>query len=54
VDVVSGVDQPIEDGLGDDGVGEQRIPVDGGTVGGEDEASSGAFGDQLVAMPNSA
>ena len=34
--------------FGDDGVGEQRIPVGGGAVGGEDEAAVGAFGDQLV------
>ena len=27
-DLVAGVDQPVEQGLGDDGVGEQRIPVD--------------------------
>src|SRR3954466_6307648 len=28
VDVVGGVDEPVKDGLGDDGVGEQGIPVD--------------------------
>ena len=37
VDVVGGVDQSVEDGLGDDGVGEQLIPVFGSTVGGEHE-----------------
>jgi len=24
---VAGVDEPVEQGLGDDGVGEQRVPV---------------------------
>ena len=30
------------------GVGEQRIPVDGGPVGGEDQGAVLSFGDQLV------
>jgi hypothetical protein len=52
--MVGGVDDAVEDGFGDDGVGEQRIPVDGGAVGGEDQRAVLSFGDQLVAMPNSA
>jgi pimeloyl-ACP methyl ester carboxylesterase len=45
---VGGVDEPVEDGLGDDGVGEPRIPVFGAAVGGEHEGPPGAFGEQLV------
>ena len=37
VDGVGGVDEAVEDGLGDDGVGEEWIPVFGSAVGGEDE-----------------
>ena len=42
------VDQSVEQGLGDDGVGEQRIPVDRGAVRGQDQGASGAFVDQFV------
>jgi hypothetical protein len=45
---VAGVDEPVEQGLGDDGVGKQWIPVGRGPVGGEDRRPAGAFGDQLV------
>ena len=54
MEVVGGVDDAVEDGLGDDGVGEQRIPVDGGAVGGEYQRAALSFGDQLVAMPSAA
>src|SRR5579875_3492496 len=46
--LVAGVDEPVREGLGDDGVGEQRVPVGGGSVGGEDQRAAGPFGDQLV------
>jgi len=36
-DLVAGVDEPVEQGLGDDRVGEQGVPVGGRPVGGEDE-----------------
>ena len=42
------VDQPVEEGFGDDGVGEQRVPVGGRPVAGQDERAAGSFGDQLV------
>ena len=47
-DVVGGVDDPVEDGLGDDRVGEQRVPVGGSPVRGENDGPAGAFGDQFV------
>jgi hypothetical protein len=34
-DLVAGVDEPVQEGLGDDGVGEQRVPVGRGSVGGQ-------------------
>jgi hypothetical protein len=47
--VVRGVDEPIEHALGDDCVGEQRIPVNGRAVRGEDQRPAGlSFGDELV------
>jgi hypothetical protein len=46
--LVAVVDQSVEQGLGDDRVGEQRIPVDRGAVGGQDQRPAGAFVDQLV------
>lgn len=48
VDVVGGVDESVEHGLGDDRVGEQRIPVFGSTVGGEHQRPAGTFGDEFV------
>ena len=48
VDGVCGVDQPIENRLGDDGVREERIPVFGPPVGGEDERSPGSLGYEFV------
>ena len=48
-DVVGAVDQPIEGALGEDRVGEERIPVAGGAVGGgDDRAGAGAGADELV------
>jgi len=47
-DLVTGVDEPVEQGLGDDRVGEQRVPVGGRPVAGQDERAPGPFGDQLV------
>ncbi|SRR5260370_998378 len=52
--LVAGVDDPVEEGFGDDGVGEQGVPVGGCPVGCEDQGFPGALGDQLVAMPKSA
>ena len=40
--VVAGVDDPVQDGLADHGVGEERIPVGGGAVGGQHQRVSGA------------
>ena len=37
VDGVGGVDETVENALGDDGVGEERVPVFGPPVGCEDE-----------------
>ncbi len=48
VDGVRGVDEPVENALGDDGVGEERIPVFGSSVRGQDERSAGSFGDEFV------
>ena len=48
MDVVGGVDEAVEDGFGDDGVREERIPVFGAAVGGDDDGSVGAFGDEFV------
>ncbi len=47
---MAGVDQSVEQRFGDDGVGEQRVPVFGGAVAGEDErfGGDGAVGDQVV------
>jgi len=45
---VGGVDETVKDGLGDDGVREERIPVNGLTVGSEDERPAGSFGDKFV------
>jgi hypothetical protein len=45
---VAGIDEPVEQGLGDDRVGEQGVPVGGCPVAGQDEGPAGAFGDQLV------
>ena len=47
---MAGVDQPVEQRFGDDGVGEQVVPVLGRAVGGQDEWSAvdGSVGDQLV------
>lgn len=36
-DVVAGVDEPVQQGFGDDGVGEQGIPVGRGSVAGQDQ-----------------
>ena len=47
-DLVAGVDEPVEQGLGDDRVGEQRIPVGGRPVGGQDQRAAGPLGDQLI------
>src|SRR6476659_4406920 len=47
-DLVAGVDEPVEQGFGDDRVGEQRVPVGRSAVGGQDERAAGSFGDQLV------
>ena len=47
-DLVAGVDEPVEQGFGDDRVGEQRVPVGGRPVGGQDERAAGPLGDQLV------
>ena len=49
-DLVAGVDQSVQQRFGHDGVGEQRIPVLGSAVAGQDEgfASDGPIGDQIV------
>src|SRR5258708_1572266 len=47
-DLVAVVDDPVEEGFGNDGVGEQRVPVLGCPVRGEHERSAGAFGDELI------
>lgn len=47
-DLVAVVDEPVEQRFGDDGVGEQRIPVDRRSVAGQDQRPAGSFGDQLV------
>src|SRR5256885_10397833 len=47
-DLVTGVDQPVEQGLGDDRGGEQRVPVGGRPVGCQDQRAAGPLGDQLV------
>jgi DDE superfamily endonuclease len=49
-DLVAGVDEPVEQGLGDDGVREQRVPVGRVAVRGGDQRSAGlgGFADQLV------
>jgi hypothetical protein len=45
---VAVVDDPVEEGFGDDGVGEQRVPVLRRPVRGEHERAAGPFGDELV------
>lgn len=49
-DLVTGVDQPVQQRLGDDEVGELAIPIDRGAVGGEQQAApcGGSGGDELV------
>ncbi len=49
-DLVAGVDQPVEQRFGDDGVREQRVPVFGCPVAGQDQGfgGDGAVGDQVV------
>src|SRR5580704_8392758 len=47
-DLVAGVDERVEQGFGDDRVGEQRVPVGGRPVGGQDQRAAGPLGDQLV------
>jgi hypothetical protein len=49
--VVTGVDDPVEDRLADDRVGEQRVPVLRAAIGRESECSAGSagpLGEQLV------
>jgi hypothetical protein len=46
--LVAGVDDPVEEGLGDGGVGEQGVPVGRGPVRGQDEGAAGPFGDQFI------
>ena len=47
---MAGVDQPVEQRFGDDGVREQRVPVDRLAVGGQDQRAvvHGPIGDQFV------
>src|SRR6266851_1737717 len=40
--VVAGVQDPVQDGLADDRVGEQRVPVGRAAVGGQDQRPAGA------------
>ena len=47
-DLVAGVDEPVEQGFGDDGVGEQGVPVGRAAVAGDDHGLAGPFGDQFV------
>ena len=47
-DLVAVVDDPVQEGLGDDGVGEQRVPVLRGPVRGEHQGPAGPFGDELI------
>jgi len=47
-ELVAVVDEPVEQRLGDDGVGEQRVPVLGCPVAGQDQRRAGPFGDELV------
>lgn len=47
-DVKGGVDEPVQDVFGDDGVGLQLVPVGRGPVAGDDQAAAGAFGDEFV------
>ena len=46
---MAGVDQSVEEGFGDDGVREQRVPVDRFAVRGQDQRAvvDGPIGDQL-------
>src|SRR5207253_2637928 len=49
--VVAGVEDPVQDGLADDRVGEQRVPVGRAAVGGQDQRPAGAadpLGEQLI------
>jgi site-specific DNA recombinase len=47
-DLVAVVDEPVQEGLGDDGVGEQRVPVLGCPVRGQDQRAARPLGDELV------
>jgi site-specific DNA recombinase len=47
-DLVAGVDDPVEEGFGDDGVGEQRVPVLWRAIRGEQQRFAGPFADELV------
>ena len=48
VDDVGGVDEAVKDGLGDDGIREKRIPVNGLTVGSKDQRPTSSFGDKFI------
>lgn len=45
---MAGVDEPVKEGLGDDGVGEEWIPVAGRPVAGNDQRASLPLGDEFV------
>src|SRR5262245_45384641 len=48
---MAGVEDPVQDGLADDRVGEQRVPVGRGPVAGQDQRPAGAagpLGQQLI------
>jgi hypothetical protein len=45
---MASVDEPVEQGLGDDRVGEQRVRVNRGPVAGHDQGAASPLGDQLV------
>lgn len=47
-ELVAVVDQSVEQGLGDDEVGEQRVPVDRAAVAGQNQRLSGPVVDQFV------
>lgn len=46
--LVAGVDQAVREGLGDDGVEEERIPVAGRPVAGDDHGPALPLGDEFV------
>lgn len=50
---MGGVDESIERAFGDDGVGEQRIPIRRRAIRGDDERSAGehALAHELVVIP---